>query len=479
MLQDGHAAALAHFSLTFVFHNRRSDSSLRPEPAPMAAGGRAESHPIMQENLTLPRRPGRSSSTAARLVLSLMLVAVLGACSKSGDQPKPAAQSEVGYVVVKAQRQALTTELPGRTTAYLAADIRPQVGGIIQKRLFKEGSNVKAGQPLYQIDPASYQAAYDSAKASLLKAQATLASSRLKADRYAELNKIDAVSKQDNDDAQSTLRQNQADVEVQKAAVQTAAINLQYTKILSPISGRIEKSSVTPGALVTASQTTALTTVQQIDPIYVDVTQSTVDLLRLRRELASGQIKKSGDNAAQVKILLEDGSTYERTGKLEFTGLSVDTGTGMITLRAVVPNPEGVLLPGAYVRAVLEEGVDDHALLVPQKAVSRDQTGAATALVLGNDGKVQQRLVTVARAVGNNWWVSRGLQQGDKLIVDGLQKVRTGDTPRAIDITDSLQKDLAREAAAAAADPSLGGDADKAGKAVESGAAPATSVQSK
>lgn len=442
----------------------------------MAACGRAESHPIMFHTASTARHAGRRSSTAARLALSLMLVAVLGACSRSGDQPKPAAQSEVGYVVLKTQRQSLTTELPGRTTAYLAADIRPQVGGIIQKRLFKEGSLVKAGQPLYQIDPASYQAAYDSAKASLLKAQATLASSRLKADRYAELNKIDAVARQDNDDAQSTLRQNQADVEVQKAAVQTAAINLQYTRILSPISGRIEKSSVTPGALVTASQTTALTTVQQIDPIYVDVTQSTVDLLRLRRELASGQISKSGANAAQVKILLEDGSTYDHPGKLEFTGLSVDTGTGMITLRAVVPNPDGVLLPGAYVRAVLEEGVDEHALLVPQKAISRDQTGAATALVVGSDGKVQQRVVTVARAVGNNWWISKGLQEGDKLIVDGLQKVRAGDTPRAIDITDSLQKDLAREAAAAAADPSLGGDA---GRAAGAGTAAASGARSK
>ncbi len=440
----------------------------------MAARGRAESHPIMHLTASTPRHQGRTSFPTARLALSLILVAVLAACSRSGEQPKSSAQAEVGYVVVKAQRQALTTELPGRTTAYLAADIRPQVGGIIQKRLFKEGSTVKAGQPLYQIDPASYQAAYDSARASLLKAEATLASSKLKAERYAELNKIDAVSKQDNDDAQSTLRQNQADVEVQKAAVQTAAINLQYTKILSPISGRIEKSSVTPGALVTASQTTALTTVQQIDPIYVDVTQSTVDLLRLRRELASGQIRKSGENAAQVKIVLEDGFTYDRPGKLEFTGLSVDTGTGMITLRAVVPNPDGVLLPGAYVRAVLEEGVDEHALLVPQKAVSRDQTGAATALVLGADGKVQQRLVSVARAVGNNWWVSRGLKEGDKLIVDGLQKVRTGDAPRAIDITDSLQKDLAREAAAAAADPSLGGDAGKDGAA-----ASATAAQSK
>ena len=432
---------------------------------------RSQALPLLRQN------PPRLLRT---LTLAALLAVTLAACSRSGEAPKAAAQAEVGYVVVKAQRQAVTTELPGRTSAYLAADIRPQVGGIIQKRLFKEGAKVKAGQPLYQIDPASYQAAYDSAKASLLKAEATLASSRLKAQRYAELNKIDAVSKQDNDDAQSTLRQNQADVEVQKAAVQTAAINLQYTKILSPISGRIEKSSVTPGALVTASQTTALTTVQQIDPIYVDVTQSTVDLLRLRRELASGQISKSGENAAQVKILLEDGSAYDRTGRLEFTGLSVDTGTGMITLRAVVPNPDGVLLPGAYVRAVLEEGVDEHALLVPQKAVSRDQTGAATALVLGANGKVEQRLVTVARAVGNNWWISKGLKEGDKLIVDGLQKVRTGDTPRAIDITDSLKKDLASEAAAAAADPSLGGDADNAdtdaGNNAASSASPATTT---
>lgn len=396
----------------------------------------------------------------ARLALALMLATALAACFKSGNQAPAQAQAEIGYVVVKAQRQAVTTELPGRTTAYLAADIRPQVGGIIQKRLFKEGADVKAGQPLYQIDPASYQAAYDSARASLLKAEATLASSKLKAQRYAELDKIDAVAKQDNDDAQSTLRQNQADVEVQKAAVKTAAINLEYTKILSPISGRIEKSTVTPGALVTASQTTALTTVQKIDPIYVDVTQSTVDLLRLKRELASGQIKKSGANSAQIKVLLEDGSTYDRTGKLEFSGLSVDTGTGMITLRAVVPNPDGVLLPGSYVRAVLEEGIDERALLVPQKAVSRDQTGAATALVMGAGGKVEQRLVSVARAVGNNWWVTKGLSEGDKLIVDGLQKVRTGDTPRAIDITDTLNKDLAREAAAAAADPSLGGAKD-------------------
>jgi len=398
-----------------------------------------------------------------RLAAALVLAATLAACSRSGNQPPVQAQAEVGYVVVKTQRQAVTTELPGRTTAYLSADIRPQVGGIIQKRLFKEGALVKQGQPLYQIDPASYQAAYDSAKASLLKAEATLAASRMKAQRYAELEKIDAVARQDNDDAQSTLRQNQADVEVQKAAVKTAAINLEYTRILSPISGRIEKSSVTPGALVTASQTTALTTVQRIDPIYVDVTQSTVELLRMKRELASGQIRKSGENSAPVRIVLEDGSTYEHQGKLEFSGLSVDTGTGMITLRAVVPNPDGILLPGAYVRAVLEEGVDEQALLVPQKAVSRDQTGVATALVIGAGGKVEQRLLTVGRAVGNNWWVSKGLQAGDKVIVDGLQRVRNGDVPRAVDMTDTLQKDPAREKAAAAADPSLGGDANASG----------------
>jgi len=396
----------------------------------------------------------------------MLLATALAACSRSGNQPAAASQSEVGFIVVKAQRQAVTTELPGRTNAYLAADIRPQVGGIIQKRLFKEGSMVKRGQPLYQIDPASYQAAYDSAKASLQKAEATAASTRLKAQRYAELNKIDAVSKQDNDDVQSLLRQNEADVAVQKAAVKNAAINLQYTRILSPITGRVEQSAVTPGALVTANQTTALTTVQKIDPIYVDVTQSTVDLLRLRRELASGQIRKSGDNAAQIKVVLEDGSTYDHVGKLEFSGLSVDTGTGMITLRAVVPNPDGVLLPGAYVRAVLEEGVDDHAILVPQKAVSRDLTGAATAMVINADGKAQQRLLTVARAIGNNWWVTKGLAEGDKLIVDGLQKVRSGDTPRALDITDSLQKDLAKEAADAAADKTLaGGQSTAAGAA--------------
>jgi membrane fusion protein (multidrug efflux system) len=380
-----------------------------------------------------------SRSLLKPVACGVLLALALAACSKQNNKPA-AMTAEVGYIVVQPQHQAVSTELPGRTTAYLSADIRPQISGIIQKRLFKEGSTVEQGQALYQIDPASYQAAYDSAKASLLKSEATLAAATLKAQRYIELNKIDAVSKQDNDDMQSTLHQDQADVEVARAALKTAKINLDYTRIMSPISGRIEQSTVTPGALVVADQTTALTTVQKIDPIYVDVTQSSVDLLRLRKELASGKIKKSGANAATIKILLEDGSVYSQTGKLEFSGLSVDTGTGMITLRAVVPNPDGILLPGAYVRAVLEEGVDDNAILVPQKSVSRDATGAASALVLGQAGKVEQRTLTVARSVGNNWWVTAGLNAGDKVIVDGLQKVNPGDTPNGVDMNDASNK---------------------------------------
>ncbi|MBB3214517.1 membrane fusion protein (multidrug efflux system) [Herbaspirillum sp. Sphag1AN] len=363
----------------------------------------------------------------------LTLAIALSACSRQGGGPAPG-PAEVAYMVIKPQHQSVLTELPGRTTAYLSADIRPQIGGIIQQRLFKEGATVQQGQALYQIDPATYQAAYDSAKASLAKAEATLASAQLKAQRYTELAKIDAVAKQDNDDMQSTLRQDQADVEVQRAALKTAKINLDYTRITSPISGRIDKSTVTPGALVVAEQTTALTTVQKIDPIYVDVTQSSADVLRLRKELASGQIRRSGDNATNVKILLEDGSTYAQIGKLEFTSLSVDSGTGMITLRALVPNPDGILLPGAYVRAVLEEGVDEHAILVPQKAVSRDAAGGASALIVNAAGKVEQRTLTVSRAVGNQWWIGAGLQAGDKVIVDGLQNIRPGMVPHAEEV---------------------------------------------
>ncbi|HWW99972.1 efflux RND transporter periplasmic adaptor subunit [Collimonas sp.] len=365
----------------------------------------------------------------------LLAVAMLGACSRSADAPAPKAVAEVGIVTVKPEPQSVSTELPGRTVAYLTADIRPQIGGIIQRRLFTEGADVKQGQALYQIDPATYQAAADSARASLAKAEATLRASKLKAERYVELNKIDAVSKQDNDDAQSVLSENQAALEVARAALKTAAINLEFTRITAPISGRIETSTVTPGALVVAQQNVALTTIQKIDPIYVDVTQSSVDVLRMRRELSSGNIKAVGRDEAPVRLVLEDGSVYAQPGKLKFTGLSVNTGTGMITLRAEFPNPDGLLLPGMYVRAQLEEAVDQSAILVPQKAVTRDALGAATALILNDAGKVERRALTVGRAIGNRWWVNDGLKAGDQVIVDGLQKIKIGDSVRAVDMS--------------------------------------------
>ncbi|AMP13621.1 efflux RND transporter periplasmic adaptor subunit [Collimonas pratensis] len=359
---------------------------------------------------------------------------MLGACSRSTDAPAPKAVAEVGIVTVKPEPQSVSTELPGRTVAYLTADIRPQIGGIIQRRLFTEGADVRQGQALYQIDPATYQAAADSARASLAKAEATLRASKLKAERYVELNKIDAVSKQDNDDAQSVLSENQAALEVARAALKTAAINLEFTRITAPISGRIETSTVTPGALVVAQQNVALTTIQKIDPIYVDVTQSSVDVLRMRRELSNGNIKAVGRDEAPVRLVLEDGSVYAQPGKLKFSGLSVNTGTGMITLRAEFPNPDGMLLPGMYVRAQLEEAVDQAAILVPQKAVTRDALGAATALVQNDAGKVERRALTVGRAIGNRWWVNDGLKAGDKVIVDGLQKIKIGDSVRAVDM---------------------------------------------
>jgi membrane fusion protein, multidrug efflux system len=369
------------------------------------------------------------------LLAALLAASVLGACSKSTDAPTLKAPAEVGIMTVKPEPQSVSTELPGRTVAYLTADIRPQISGIIQRRLFIEGANVKRGQALYQIDPATYQAAYDSAKASLSKAGATLNASKLKAERYVELNKIDAVSKQDNDDAQSLLSENQAALEVARAALKTAAINLEFTRITAPISGRIETSTVTPGALVVAQQSVALTTIQKIDPIYVDVTQSSVDVLRMRRELAGGNIKAVGRDEAPVRLMLEDGSIYAQPGKLKFSGLSVNTGTGMITLRAEFPNPDGMLLPGMYVRAQLEEAVDQAAILVPQKAVTRDAMGAATALILNDAGKIERRALTVGRAIGNRWWVTDGLQAGDKMVVDGLQKIKVGDSVRAVDMS--------------------------------------------
>ncbi|BCL77301.1 MexX family efflux pump subunit [Jeongeupia sp. HS-3] len=337
-------------------------------------------------------------------------------------QPEPV----VGIVTVSGQSLPMTTELAGRTSPYLVAEVRPQVGGIIQKRQFTEGSEIKAGQVLYQIDPATYQAAFDSAKASLAKAEANLLSARNKADRYAELVKINAVSKQDHDDAYAALKQTEADVAAGRAAVESARINLAYTKVTSPVDGRIGRSSVTPGALVTANQADSLATVQTLDPIYVDVTQSSNELLRLQRELASGSLKRAGSDAAKVKLVLDDGSAYPLEGKLEFSEVTVEQSTGTVTLRAVFPNPKHQLLPGMYVRAVIEEGVNDNAILAPQQAVTRDARGNATAMVVGADGKVEPRQLKTTRTIGDTWLVTDGLKSGDKLIVDGLQKIHPG-----------------------------------------------------
>jgi len=376
--------------------------------------------PTLLQSLILVRSPlGRA------LLLSAGLI-VIGGCREGETVTTPAPLQEVAVYQVTQAPQALSTTLPGRANAHLIAEIRPQVGGIIQKRLFNEGDTVKAGQALYQIDAQPYQAALAQADATVSSARATLKAAELKAKRDAQLVKIDAISAEDNESAQAALLQARASLQSAQAAQRTARINLDYTRINAPIDGRTATSSVTPGALVTAEQTTALTTVQQLDPIYVDFTQPSSTLLRLKRELAEGKLAPSDQqDATRISLELEDGSTYAHEGTLTFNGVSVDESTGSVTLRALVPNPEGLLLPGMYLKATLQEGVQTDAILVPQQAVSRDERGGATALVVV-EGKVQQRELSLARAVGNRWWVSQGLADGDQVIVQGLQKVRVG-----------------------------------------------------
>ncbi|NVZ22587.1 efflux RND transporter periplasmic adaptor subunit [Pseudomonas costantinii] len=360
----------------------------------------------------------------AAVFLSLIILVLLGGCS-AGDPPEEVAAPKVSVITVQPRSQVLSTELPGRTQAFMVAQIRPQVGGIVQQRLFVEGAEVKAGQALYQLDAAPYTATLAQAQASLTKARATLKSAQTTATRDAQLVKIDAISQQTNEDAQASLQTAAADVQVAQADVETARINLAYTRISSPVGGRIETSTVTPGALVVANQDSALTTVQQLDPVYVDVTQSTTELLGLKRELASGALQANGDGEARISLKLDDGSTYGHEGRLKFSGVSVNQSTGTVTLRAVFANPDHLLLPGMFVRAVLEQGRDDQAILVPQRAVSRSASGV-TSVLLVVDGKVEQRVLTVDRAVGNQWWVTAGLQAGDQVIVEGGQKVRVG-----------------------------------------------------
>jgi membrane fusion protein (multidrug efflux system) len=326
----------------------------------------------------------------------------------------------------------LQSELAGRTTPYLVSDVRPQVSGIVKKRLFDEGSKVKAGQVLYEIDAAVYQATVAEAKAALANAEAAVESTRLKDQRYGELLAIEGVSQQEADDARMAHQQAVASVAQARATLASAQINLDYTKVRAPISGRIGKSTVTPGALVTANQDTALATIRALDPIYVDMTQSSTDLLKLRRMVNAGALQSG---STQVRLKLEDGTQYSLTGSMKFQEVSVDESTGSVTLRAEFPNPDGMLLPGMYVRAVLEAAINKSAILAPQQGVTRDPKGNATALVLTADNKVEQRTLVAERAIGDSWLISDGLEQGDRLIVEGTNKVRPGDMVKPVDVS--------------------------------------------
>ncbi len=360
----------------------------------------------------------------ACLIGSLPLMGCKDENTAAGPSAAPAV--EVAVDVVTPQKVLYTTELAGRTSAFQIAEVRPQVSGIIQKRLFTEGADVKAGDTLYQIDPATYKADLDSAKANLARAEANVAPARLKMQRFKDLVNISAVSKQEYEDAEAAYKQALADVGVNKAAVENARIRLDYTKVTSPISGRTGRSLVTPGALVTANQGNPLTTVQQLDPVYVDVTQSSTEVLRLKRALESGTLQRADEGHAAVRLLLEDGSEYAHSGTLQFTDVSVDESTGMVTLRAIFPNPEHDLMPGMYVRAILKEGVDEQAILLPQRALVRDAKGNATAYVVNAESKVEVRPLKVGRTQGNSWVVLDGLKAGDKVIVEGIQKIRPG-----------------------------------------------------
>lgn len=363
--------------------------------------------------------------------IMLMSLTTAACGKKSAQAPPPAGPPEVSVITVQLQRVALTTELSGRVAASQTAEVRPQVSGIIQKQLYTEGTDVKAGALLYQIDPASYQAAFNGARAALAKAEANLAPVRLKAERYRDLVKINAVSKQEFDDVSASQKLAEAEIESAKAVLETARINLAYTRVTAPISGRIGRSSVTNGALVTASQPTPLSTIQQLSPVNVDVTQSSSEMLRLKKALQSGQLKGSGGQA-RVKLILEDGTSYPHPGTLKLTEAFVDPGTGSITLRTLFPNPQSLLLPGMFVRAVLEEGVKEQAMLVPQRGVTRNPAGSAMVMVVGAEEKVEPRVIKAERAVGDSWLVTDGLKVGDRIILEGIQRARPGTVVKAV-----------------------------------------------
>jgi membrane fusion protein (multidrug efflux system) len=373
------------------------------------------------------------------LALPIGIALLLAGCNQTpAGSATPAAPPppEVGTVTIVARPTTLTTELPGRTVPYRIAEVRPRVSGLIQDRLFTEGGEISAGQVLYQIDPAVYQAAYDSAEAALARSQATLDRARLKADRYALLATSKAVSQEDNDDTQAALKEAVASVAVDQAALEHARIDLAYSRVESPIAGRIGRSTVTQGALVTANQAEALATVQQLDPIYVDLTQSSTQLLKLRRALADGRLEKPDGEQAKVTLILEDGRVHPHAGRLESSEVTVDQGTGTVTLRATIPNPEEELLPGMFVRARVEEGIRQDAILIPQQGVQHDRRGNPIALVVNDEGKVEERKIEAERAIGDQWLVEAGLRPGDRVIVEGSQKARPGTQVRVMDLSD-------------------------------------------
>ncbi|GAB6909279.1 multidrug efflux system [Desulfosarcina cetonica] len=369
------------------------------------------------------------------LTLRTPLIVLLAGLLLTGCQNKPSSQGaasppppQVTVVTVNAKTVLLRTPLPGRTSAFRVAEIRPQVNGLIEKRMFTEGADVKAGDLLYKIDAAPFEAALRNAEAALGRSAANLPAVRARAGRYQELLAEKAVSQQDYDDASAALKQAEADMAYWTAMVQTARINLAYTRITAPISGRIGPSNVTEGAIVTAYQPVALATIQQLDPIYVDVPQSTTTLLRLERSVAAGRLQSGGENLNTVGLTLEDGTPYAHEGDLQFRGVSVDASTGSVMLRIIVPNPDNFLLPGMFVRAEIKEGVRPDAILVPQQAVARDPKGRPVASIVDGENKVQQRMLTLDRAIGDQWLVNAGLGVGDRLIVEGLQKIRPGMT---------------------------------------------------
>lgn len=365
----------------------------------------------------------------AKNIYFLAACLLLSGCDNSEKSPTDRAEPEVGIVTLKSQPVSVISELTGRTAAALSAEVRPQVGGIIEKRLFTEGDTVKAGQPLYQIDASSYSAAYDEAAAALQQAQASVSADCEKARRYAALVKDNGISRQDAEDARSTCEQDRASVAEKKAALESARINLKWTTVEAPIAGRIGISSVTPGALVTAQQDTALATIRGLDKMYVDLTRSSVDLLRLRRQALAAD-----SNTLSVTLILEDGSTYAQKGRLALTEVAVDESTGSVTLRAVFPNPQHLLLPGMFVRARVDEGIMKNAILAPQQGITRDAKGEATALIVDASNKVVQRKVKTGETYGSQWLVLSGLKAGDRLIVEGTSKVTVGEQVKADEV---------------------------------------------